>query len=343
FESLDEEAQKLAMTAWIWGIQAEEGNVQRLVKLVDVSVQENVRIKTTKLRELKQKRDFNIVNFIASEVHERAEATYGRGKSIFDLWRDYSKADNSVQEIINENTTDFNKWQILVGKISEIKEKSSEFVNNYDESMEVGGEVSFPMTSYYTESNYNIGRPTWVWKRTDGAKKFGLDSEAEEKWANILQDLADENNVAKITMSEEDNETNTSFDIDGMKKEYKTQEIMLWGKNFLGNSEIKFEYYMNGKYSSYPDFVMKDTFGRIHIFEVKSMNRSAGINMDDELYREKIKELEKAYKRASELTNQIFYIPIDGRNGWEIMQYIDGKEMPPLDENSFKEFILSGK
>lgn len=47
-------------------------------------------------------------------------------------------------------------------------------------------------------------------------------------------------------------------------------ERYLWGKNYPYNSEIKYEYYDGSVRRSFPDFVMKDKRGRIHIFEVKA-------------------------------------------------------------------------
>ena len=104
------------------------------------------------------------------------------------------------------------------------------------------------------------------------------------------------------------------------------KQVYLWGKNYVANSVIKFEYYLGVLHSSYPDFVMKDSFGRIHIFEVKSVNISKNmVGLDNNLYKAKLQELKKAYKQASKLTNQIFYLPIfDGI--WQIFQFFNGNE-----------------
>lgn len=39
-----------------------------------------------------------------------------------------------------------------------------------------------------------------------------------------------------------------------------------------------------GQHSSYPDFIIKDKFGRKHIFAVKSVNQSAGFTFDSNMY-----------------------------------------------------------
>ena len=62
----------------------------------------------------------------------------------------------------------------------------------------------------------------------------------------------------------------------------------LWGKNFLSGSEMRYEYYLNGIHQSYPDFVLKDDKGQIHLFEVKSVNVSNKATFDTEEYKEKI-------------------------------------------------------
>ena len=118
-------------------------------------------------------------------------------------------------------------------------------------------------------------------------------------------------------------------------------EKFLWGKNFPANSEIKYEYYLNGIHSSYPDFIMLDNFDRIHIFEVKSVDKSnnAAMSFDNEEYEKKITELGKCYTAASKLTGHIFYIPIRKDGIWHIKMYKDGQEYPNMTEESFKTFV----
>ena len=110
----------------------------------------------------------------------------------------------------------------------------------------------------------------------------------------------------------------------------------LWGKNYLQNSEIKYEYYLNGRHFSYPDFIMKDKKGRIHIFEVKSLNGNGTTGFDPQEYQSKINDLKKCYKVASsKLKNHIFYIPIKDGDNWQIFRYKDGQELP-LTKQQFK-------
>lgn len=108
----------------------------------------------------------------------------------------------------------------------------------------------------------------------------------------------------------------------------------LWGKNFPLNSEIKYEYYLDGVHSSYPDFVMKDKTGQIHIFEVKSVNKSASINIDEEEYVKKIAALKACYKEASKKTGHIFYLPILDKSVWKISRFVNGFE-DTIDKSEF--------
>ena len=192
----------------------------------------------------------------------------------------------------------------------------------YAKSMEVAEEVSFATTGFYPDNGHYQNISNWVWKRRDGAVKFAFDSEAEREWAEILKDLASEDRTAKVSINES-TQTGLFTGSDSLKK-----EIMLWGKNYVGNSDIKFEYYLGARHSSYPDFVMKDSFNRIHIFEVKSLNISGKMpaGFDESIYKAKIAEFKKAYKQASIITDQIFYLPISKNDIWEITQYNQGEE-----------------
>ncbi len=116
------------------------------------------------------------------------------------------------------------------------------------------------------------------------------------------------------------------------------REIYLWGKNYVPNSSIKFEYYLGALHSSFPDFIMKDNFGRIHIFEVKSVNQSGSYNIDNNIYKAKIAELKRCYKQASALTDQIFYIPNIEGDVWQIARFYKGEEST-LTIEQFRNFV----
>lgn len=301
FETLTSEAQNLAMTAWIWGIEPKESKKSRQVRLFgDVDdIPQAIRIKTTHLKTLTERKDFDVDAFISgkSKHDEIAPA------SIFTLYYNLQKSENEVRNLCYDYADkSVQRWWHFCEHIDAVSKEYDSFICNYDESMELNDrEVSFPLTSMYVDNEHyqNIG--DWVWKRKDGSDKFSFDSEAEREWASILKDLS-------------------HSDIESIGEKY------LWGKNFLSNSEIKFEYYQNGVHSSYPDFVMKDKKGRIHLFEVKSVNVSNAAQFDSEEYKNKVLALKTCYKRCSELTDYHYYLPVQKDDVWRITHIAAGKE-----------------
>lgn len=83
---------------------------------------------------------------------------------------------------------------------------------------------------------------------------------------------------------------------------------------------------------------MKDKFDRIHIFEVKSVNQSASMSFDNNIYISKVAELMKCYKQASKLTEQIFYLPVQREDVWTITMYEKGNERT-LTIDQFRSFV----
>ena len=318
YEDLSEEAQELATTAWIWGLKPEGQDKVYAVKLHGEEIANEIKIKTTRLKGLTEKIGFNVSTYLEGKEKKLA------GKNLFELWRDIESTDNSVQELINNYATDYSKWWLAAENVEHIAKESNQYQNDYTESMEVvPDEVSFAATSFYTTTDRTVRIRDWVWKRRDGNHSFAFDSDAEEEWAEILKEIANDS-FASVMVGEED--ANAELPL-GTPKEDTRKKILLWGKNYVGNSEIKFEYYMGALHSSYPDFVMKDAKGRIHIFEVKSVNESnSQPGFDTGLYLTKITELKKAYQQASKLTSQLFYLPIQTGNDWQITKYENGNE-----------------
>lgn len=331
---MKEEQQKLALKAWVWGIKKEEEKHWYSVKLQgkNESIWESIKIKTTRLN-LKEKKIFNIKKFLEEE--KKKENIINDSSSIFDLGCKVAKLDIYLQNIIFSNISSYQDWFLLAEKADVIKKKYEEYICDYEQSLEVeqengqDKEISFPAESSYLDGlekqNY-LSIANCIWKRSDGKNRFYFDSEAETKWAEILKSLTEKENVAPITISEKN-----------LLEESK--EIYLWGKNYIPNSNIKFEYYLDGVHSSYPDFIMKDKKGQIHIFEVKSLNSSNNFNIDREEYEIKIKELKKSYKFASKLTKQIFYLPIIKQDKWTIIRYKNGEESQ-LKINEFKSELV---
>ncbi len=332
YEDLSEEAQELATTAWIWGLKPEGQDRVYAVKLHGEEIANEIKIKTTRLKGLTEKIGFNVDTYLDGKEKKLA------GKNLFELWRDIESTDNSVQKLISDYATDYSKWWLAAENVEHIARESNQYQNDYAESMEVvPEEVSFASTSFYATTDRTVRIRDWSWKRRDGNHSFAFDSDAEEEWAEILKEIANDS-FASVMIGDED--PNVELPL-GTPKEDIRKKILLWGKNYVGNSEIKFEYYMGALHSSYPDFVVKDSRGRIHIFEVKSVNESNGQpGFDTGLYLTKVVELKKTYKQASKLTNQIFYLPIQTGNDWQITKYEDGNE-DTLSMDQFERFIAT--
>ncbi|MCC7357670.1 DEAD/DEAH box helicase family protein [Candidatus Uhrbacteria bacterium] len=339
FETLSDEAQKLAMTAWVWGIVPEDLKKSFGVKLWQESslITDEIKIKTTRLKPLMKKTEFHLAVFL------KKQSVVSAPSSIFRLWRGFVKIESSLREMGEGYSSDFAKWREFAENIEAVVSESSLYVNDYARSMEVAKdengkdiEVSFALASHYTDNGNYVDIGDWVWKRNDGKEKFSFDSEAERAWTSILKDLTKEDvtvgdgRVGKRVMVGRKNPKAGATNLFGGKEPefLDVRQVYLWGKNYIANSSIKFEYYLGALHSSYPDFIMKDSFNRVHIFEVKSVNISANMvgDFDNNIYKTKLEELKKAYKQASKLTEQLFYLPILREDNWRIFQYVGGYE-----------------
>lgn len=316
FETLSEKAKELAMTAWIWGILPDtKGSTKQVNLAKNYGVEEAIRITPTKLQNITATKGFDINSYINSLNNK--QITH---QSIFDMYQKISKLDNEIQALCYSYADSYTKWRIFAENLSSIKTSYDAYICDYEKSMVVCDNVSFPCESCYVGNDKTITLEDWIWCRKDSANDFSFDSDAEKQWAKILND------IQYISIEEIENKDNADFD-----------NKFLWGKNYPFNSEIKFEYYLNGIHSSYPDFIMKDKNGRIHIFEVKSVNKSSSLTIDEEEYKAKVLALEACYKQCSIKTGHLFYLPILQDSIWKIIRYENGVKK----EISKREFIES--
>lgn len=309
FETLSEEAQELASTAWVWGIKPDNMNQiipVNLWKLGNVNVQDQIRVKTTKLIGLTERADFDINSFMKAQS---SPTTY---QDIFSLYKKITQGDNALRDMCYDYANgDYLKWWGFMQSYDKVKHEYDTYICDYNKSMVEDKEVSFPADSTYMDSGNRHEIEDWIWCRKDSnSTTFAFDSDAEREWANYLASKIAVRDAAEVMqLGDED-------------------ERYLWGKNFPYNSEIKYEYYSDGIHKSYPDFVLKDKKGRIHIFEVKSVNGSGASGFDSEEYENKIQDLKVCYKAASsKLKNHLFYIPIKDGDNWQIFRYQDGEEL----------------
>ena len=339
FETLSDKAKSLATTAWVWGVSKNDIGKSYSVRLRDEKedITNNIRIKTTKIKPLSDKEDFDIDKFLGDQKPILAH------KSIFEINRQLKSIDYTVKDMIYDYATDYSKWWLVSEHAQDIAKESRQYMCDYSQSMVLGSEESFSDSSYYSVTDKYVNISNWVWKRRDGAEKFSFDSEAEKDWAAILKDISASSIASVVTGKRKKNEMAGQKNLFGeIEKDtvINEKEVFLWGKNFVPESGIKFEYYLGAVHSSYPDFVMKDKFGRIHIFEVKSVNQSASFGFDNNIYISKVTELKKCYKQASIVTGHIFYLPIMKEDVWRITKYQNGIE-ETLTIDQFRNFVLN--
>ena len=352
FENLSEESKKLATTAWVWGVVDEDKTVTRVVNLYDepTDITDVIKLKTTRIKPLKEKLDFDLDSFM------KKQDDYITGSNIFDLFRKLNRSEDSIKEMCYDYADTIDKWWKFNDNIENITKEYNRYSCDYDTSMETvkdeeGNDIlaSFPVSTFYIDNENYLNISNWVWKRKGGSSKFSFDSEAEREWASILKDLSFANNVnndnvVKGVLCGKNNPSAKGFLKEQFPQKLDPTEKFLWGKNYVPNSDIKYEYYLDGIHSSYPDFIMMDSFGRIHIFEVKSVNTSNNVSsgFDSEQYNLKIKELEKCYLKASYLTGHIFYLPVQKGDNWHIIRLMNGKR-EVLTQDTFEIFVKNIK
>lgn len=299
FETLSSYAKELSCTAWIWGIIPKTSNPVRKVQLYkDFGIEGKIKVTPTKLQPSSNL--FNINSYMMELEGKELNNT-----SIFDIYRNLNKVENEIQELCYEYADNYSKWRAFGENVDKIKKAHNEQISNYEESMSICNEISFPLSSVYVESDINLDLEDWIWCREDNITDFSFDSNAERRWAEVLKDIRRENFESVGDM---------------------VSKKFLWGKNYPFNSEIKFEYYLNGIHSSYPDFIMKDKKGIIHIFEVKGLDKSANSGINEQEYEEKVKALKDCYLECSRKTKHIFYIPLYKNQQWQISRYRNGEE-----------------
>ncbi|MCL2753996.1 MAG: DEAD/DEAH box helicase family protein, partial [Defluviitaleaceae bacterium] len=158
FANLPPQAQKLAMTAWVWGIVPDDMKKSFGVKLWQDSdiITNEIKIKTTRLKSLAEKQDFNIAEFLSKQPAVVA------GTSIFKLYNEFKNAENSVREMGINYATNYTKWREFAENIEAVSKESNQHICDYENSMEVAkndegqeAEVSFAVASHYADNgNY---------------------------------------------------------------------------------------------------------------------------------------------------------------------------------------------
>ena len=307
FEILDKDAQELVTTAYVWGVKEKSENSPQMTMLfgnvpsatTHNQIQDEIKIQTTRLK------DFNTITSVDIDTLSLKPINTQAPPSIFDLYRDLQKSTNEVREHYHDYVDDTDKFFAFTNNVDLIKKELNRVCCDYSKYMELTKdetgtvcEATFPYNSSFTPTAEKRNIDSWAWKMKD-SDEFSFDSQSEKEWAKKLLDLEKKGLIKKVSINNEG-------------------DILLLGKNFLENSEIKYEYYNAGRHFSYPDFVMKDHQDRIHIFEVKSLNAASGQNIDNEEYRQKVTTLKDFYTEVSKKTQHFYYLPIKNGNDWTI-------------------------
>lgn len=324
FETLDKEAQELVSTAYVWGVNDQQKESAQLTFLYGNElyneIQKEVRVQTTRLRPFYTTSVIDIDKLSLTPINKLAPP------SIFDLYRELQKGTNEVLEHYNDYVDTTDKFFVFSNNIKVIKKAINDTCCDYTKYMALTTdennmvrEATFPYKSSYSPTKENRNIDDWVWKKSIDDDDFSFDSKSEKEWAKKLLDLQKKGLIKTVSVDNED--------------------ILLIGKNFLENSEIKYEYYSEGRHFSYPDFVMKDHKDRIHIFEVKSLNVSSNLNIDSAEYQQKVRTLKEFYTEVSKLTPHIYYLPIKKANVWTVWVMMNGV----CSDISFDDFVASLK
>lgn len=335
FEKItDEKERRLFTTAYVWGIKdnsSEQKSVDVTLKgsvpdgnRIKNEIQDEIKVKITKLANLNgTQSNFDIDTFLKEK--QAPESC----KSIFELYNELTKSSNRIQVeckryMFSSYDDEYSKFFGFVNNLSEIKSKVKTILSSDSSSIEVVKnslgkdlEVSLPYNSlYFQNKKYSLQDVKGVWNNGSDMREFTFDSDSEKKWLyKMLQDFS----IKKISLDEE-------------------KDILLVGKNYLQNSEIKYEYYADGSHFSYPDFVLKDKYDRIFLFEVKSMNISSSLQIDTKVYQEKVEILKDLYSKVSSKVEHYFCLPILNGKSWTVHCYYKGVHYE-LKEDQFKNVV----
>lgn len=335
FEKItDEKERRVFTTAYVWGIKdnsSEQKSVDVTLKgsvpdgnRIKNEIQEEIKVKITKLADLNDSQsNFDIDTFLKEK--QAPESC----KSIFELYNELTKSSNRIQVeckryMFSSYDDEYSKYFGFVNNLSEIKSKVKTILSSDSSSIEVVKnnlgkdlEVSLPYNSlYFQNKKYSLQDVKGVWNNGSDMREFTFDSDSEKKWLyKMLQDFS----IKKISLDEE-------------------KDILLVGKNYLQNSEIKYEYYADGSHFSYPDFVLKDKYDRIFLFEVKSMNISSSLQIDTKVYQEKVEILKDLYSKVSSKVEHYFCLPILNGKSWTVHCYYKGVHYE-LKEDQFKNVV----
>jgi hypothetical protein len=136
------------------------------VKLWDannqIDIRERIRVMTTKLSNMTQIKGIDVEDFIHNIANEPINS------SIFELYNKLSRYSNDLQDMCYKYAdNNVSKWWQFMEVASDIKKEYDTYICDYNQSMKIDKEVSFPFTSSYQETEQSERIDTWVWCRKD--------------------------------------------------------------------------------------------------------------------------------------------------------------------------------
>lgn len=332
FERLSDAQRELISKAYIYGVKPKESSTTKVwlkgqihKGLLENEIIKEFSIKITRLKS-GERLEFSAEKFLENlvdladsssdfggdmrgEVGRNVSGNFGGKKDIFTLYKELQSSPELEAQCKAYAGSKSHKWYAFANNFCAIKREYEKEVIDYDKSVEICDEVGalalesfFGANEYYTDMEF---LEEWAWQKE--GERFCFDSKAEIEWIRIISKCAKKGLIKTVVINGE--------------------KTALFGKNYPYNSGIKFEYYLNGRHFSYPDFVLKDTDEQIHIFEVKSVDSFGSGDSD---YTRKINELEKIYKAISKkegMRGYHFWIPIKQEgNRWIVKCYTNGKD-----------------
>ena len=332
FETLSEAQRELISKAYIYGVKPKQSSTTKVwlkgqihKGLLENEIIKEFSIKITRLKS-EERLEFSAEKFLENlvdladcssdfgsdmrgEVCGNVSGNFGGKKDIFTLYKELQSRPELEAQCKAYAGSKSHKWYAFANNFGAIKREYEKEVIDYDKSVEICDEVgALALESFFSANEHHTDMEfleEWAWQKE--GERFCFDSKAEIEWIRIISKCAKKGLIKTVVINGE--------------------KTALFGKNYPYNSGIKFEYYLNGRHFSYPDFVLKDTDEQIHIFEVKSVD-SFGSGDND--YTRKISEIEKIYKAISKkegMRGYHFWIPIKQEGSrWVVKCYANGKD-----------------
>ncbi len=321
FEKLNPNEQNIFSKAYVYGIKPQEMNNKKIItKLRGINfIAGNEIVKEFRPFKIIELKEVPLNNIDISDCIDVDKTAYSN-KSIFNMNKELNNVNDKVKDKYYEYVTDYNKWFEFMVNLNKIKEKIMTTVEDYEKYGIIKEENNFRQDydSYFYDNGHTVTVDDWIWFTDD--EEYSFDSDAEKSFFKILNGLRKK--CCKFI-------------------EIDAERVYLFGKNFIDKSNIKYDYYHTRKHTSYPDFIFKDKKDKVHIFEVKSVNKSSSYDLDDEFYKEKIEKIKKAYIYASKMTGYIFYLPIQNGYDWQIRKCENGKiDDDFMNEDIFKSYMI---